>query len=152
MTKKNKNSLDNSRFERYIEKLDYFRKLMDKLEEWVKDIDANSFISLDLKEQFGIYHIFQIIVEIITDLIAMICKDLKIKPKDDYSNINYLREYEILSEELSDRLRKINGLRNVLVHNYNGLDDMLAFKSIKENILYIKKIHEVFQKWLRKNF
>jgi len=81
MTKKNKNSLDNSRFERYIEKLDYFRKLMDKLEEWVKDIDANSFISLDLKEQFGIYHIFQIIVEIITDLIAMICKDLKIKPK-----------------------------------------------------------------------
>jgi len=29
---------------------------------------------------------------------------------------------------------------------------MLAFKSIKENIPYIKKIHEVIQKWLKKTF
>jgi len=144
-------SLANKRIERYVEKLEHFNKISNKLNDWVKNLDGNGFLDLDLKEQFGIYHAFQIIIEIITDLIAMAVKDLKVRPKDDYSNIESLKERGFLSEELSLTLRKLNGLRNILVHDYNGIDDLLAFKSIKESISVIKEFHKVMREWLKKN-
>lgn len=148
---KNRISLDNKRIERYIEKLEYFNQLTKKLQEWMEELDENLFLNLDLKEQFGIYHGFQIIIEIITDIIAMVVKDLKIKPKDDYSNIECLKEQKFISEELSLSLRKVNGLRNALVHGYNGLDDLLAYKGIKENFNFFKEFYEVISEWLKKN-
>jgi uncharacterized protein YutE (UPF0331/DUF86 family) len=151
MEENNKIPLDNKRIERYIEKLEHFNKIMKKLVEWIEYLDDNRFLALDLKEQFGIYHAFQIIIEIITDLIAMVVKDLKVKPKDDYSNINCLKEQKFLSGELSSSLRKLNGLRNILVHDYNGIDDLLAFKGLKENTRFIKEFYEVMREWLKKN-
>ncbi len=143
--------LESKRIERYIEKLEHFNKLMEKLKVWIKDFDENKFIKSDLKEQFGIYHAFQIIIEIITDIIAMVTKDIKIKPKDDYTNIDCLLEQKVISEQLSINLRKVNGLRNILVHDYNGLDNLLAYRGIKENINSLKEFHEVVSKWLKKN-
>lgn len=147
----NKIHLESKRIERYIEKLEHFNKLMEKLQEWIKDLDEIKFIESDLKDQFGIYHAFQIIIEIIADIIAMVTKDIKIKPKDDYSNIDCLQEQNFISEQLSIKLRKVNGLRNILVHNYNGLDDLLAYKGIKENINSLKEFYKVVNKWLKKN-
>lgn len=151
MEGKKKINIDDTRLERYIEKLEHFKKLALKLEKWTENVDKEKFVSLDLKEQFGIYHAFQILVEITTDLIAMTVKDLKFKPRDDYSNIKCLKEQNFISEELSERLRRVNGLRNVIVHDYNGIDEILAFKEINENFYFMKKFYDVMKKWLKKN-
>jgi uncharacterized protein YutE (UPF0331/DUF86 family) len=151
MEGKNKINIDDTRLERYIEKLEHFKKLALKLEKWIENVDEEKFVSLDLKEQFAIYHAFQILVEITTDLIAMTVKDLKFKPRDDYSNIKCLKEQNFISEELSERLRRVNGLRNVIVHDYNGIDEILAFKEINENFYFMKKFYDVMKKWLKKN-
>ncbi|MHA1342773.1 MAG: type VII toxin-antitoxin system HepT family RNase toxin [Promethearchaeota archaeon] len=151
MEENNKKSLDKKRIERYVEKLEHLKKIMKEFHKWIKDIDDKLFLASDLKEQFGIYHGFQIMVEIITDIIAMMVKDVKIKPKDDYTNINCLKEQHLISEELSSGLRKLNGLKNVLVHDYNGIDDLLAFKSINEGYPYIKEFYEVIRDWLKKH-
>ena len=151
MEKESNNSqIDNSRIERYIEKLEHLDKLFKKLNEWISNIEENEFLSLDLKEKFGIYHASQIIIEIITDIIAMVTKDLKVKPKDDYTNIDYLQEINFLPKELSVNLKKLNGLRNVLAHDYDGLDDRLAFKGIKEYNPSIEQFKELIKKWLKK--
>ena len=146
----NNYKIDKNRIERYIEKLEHLNEIFKELNEWTKNLEENEILNLDLKEKFGIYHASQIITEIITDIIAMVTKDLKIKPKDDYSNINYLKEKELLSEGLTLNLKKLNGLRNVLVHDYNGLDDRLAFKGIKEYNPFIEQFKEVIKKWLKK--
>ncbi|MBD3256160.1 MAG: DUF86 domain-containing protein [Candidatus Lokiarchaeota archaeon] len=151
MEEDNNKSLGKKRIERYIEKFEHLKKLNNKLNEWTKSLDEEGFVALDLKEQYGIYHAFQIIAEIITDLIAMSVKDLKIKPKDDYSNIDCLKEQNFISEDLSKELKKVNGLKNILVHDYNGIDDSLAFKNIKEDINIIKHFQKVVQEWLKKN-
>ncbi len=149
---KNKNSpIDKKRIERYIEKLEHLKQLLKEIYKWTADINIEDFIKLDLKEQFGIYHAFQIIIEIMTDIIAMTVKDLKIKPKDDYSNIECLEKEGFLSNELTLTLRKVNGLRNVLVHDYNGLDDSIAFRGIKEYSSSIEEFCEVISQWLKKN-
>lgn len=144
-------SLRKERIERYIEKMEHLHRYHQSLKKWVRNVDKKGFLSLKMKDQFAIYHGFQLIIEIITDLIAMLVKDLKIKPKDDYSNIECLQEQKILSETLSKNIKKMNGLRNVIVHDYNGMDELLAFNGIKENLKNVKKFDEVMRKWLRKN-
>lgn len=146
----NNSQINKNRIERYIEKLEHLNKLFKKINEWTINLEENEFLSLDLKEKFGIYHASQIITEIITDIIAMVTKDLKVKPKDDYSNIEYIEEKGLISRELAFNLKKLNGLRNVLVHDYNGLDDRLAFKGIKEYNPFIEQFKEVMKKWLKK--
>ncbi|MHA1488887.1 MAG: type VII toxin-antitoxin system HepT family RNase toxin [Promethearchaeota archaeon] len=143
--------MDQKRIQRYKEKEEYFNKLMAKLKEWTKDLNVNDFVSsLGLKDQFSIYHAYQIILELTTDLAAMVIKDLKLIPKDDYVNMDLLAENKIISKELAYNLKQINGLRNIVVHNYNGLDEEMAFKDFQKYHDYLKKYKEALDKWLQK--
>jgi len=144
--------MNEERVQRYKEKEEYFGKLIGKLKEWTKDLNEKDFINnLSLREQFSIYHAYQIILEIITDLTAMVVKDLKIIPKDDYINIDVLAENEIISKDLSYNLKQANGLRNRIVHNYNSLDEEIAFKSIQKYLKDLEKYKEAIDNWLQKS-
>ena len=144
--------MNEERIQRYKEKEEYFGKLIGKLKEWTKDLNEKDFINnLSLREQFSIYHAYQIILEIITDLTAMVVKDLKIIPKDDYINIDVLAEKEIISKDLSYNLKQANGLRNRIVHNYNSLDEEIAFKSIQKYLEDLEKYKEAIDNWLQKS-
>ena len=144
--------MNEERIQRYKEKEEYFGKLIGKLKEWTKDLNEKDFINnLSLREQFSIYHAYQIILEIITDLTAMVIKDLKIIPKDDYINIDVLAEKEIISKDLSYNLKQANGLRNRIVHNYNSLDEEIAFKSIQKYLKDLEKYKEAIDNWLQKS-
>ncbi len=79
----------------------------------------------------------------------MICKDSKIPPKDDYTNIEMLEKEKIIDENLKKLLIRSNGLRNRIVHLYNEIDDVFAFESIKEIIEDDKFSHTV-EKWIKK--
>lgn len=144
--------MDEERIQRYKEKEEYFVKLMGKLKEWTKDLNEKDFTNnLSLKEQFSIYHAYQIILEIITDLTAMVVKDLKIIPKDDYINIDVLAEKDVISKDLAYNMKQANGLRNRIVHNYNGLNEEIGFKSIQKYLEHLDKYKEDIDNWLQKN-
>jgi len=143
------NSMDRERLKRYKEKEEYFDKIMQKLKEWTKHLNVHDFVyKLDLKEQFSIYHAYQIILEIISDITAMIIKDLKLIPKDDYVNFDILADNVIISKDLAYNLKQANGLRNRVVHDYNGLDDDIAFKEIQNFSKDLEKYKEDLDKWL----
>ena len=144
--------MNKERITRYKEKEEHFNKIFETLKKWTSDISVNEFlIKTNLEKQFAIYHAYQIIIEIITDLAAMAVKDLKILPKDDYVNINILAENNIISETLATKMKDANGLRNRIVHNYNGLDDEIAYKSILTTINDIEKYIEAIKNWIKRN-
>ena len=66
------------------------------------------------------------------DLIAMLIKDLGIQVKDDSTNISEIVKLRKLNPELGDKLKKANGLRNIIVHRYNEVDEYIILKSVKE--------------------
>ncbi|TXT58816.1 MAG: hypothetical protein BAJALOKI2v1_300031 [Promethearchaeota archaeon] len=66
------------------------------------------------------------------DLIAMAVKDLGISVKDDKTNILELVSIRSLNKELGSKLIKANGLRNLLVHRYNNINENLILKSLDE--------------------
>ena len=58
----------------------------------------------------------------------MIIKDEGKLVTDDYSNIENVGKILKLKNEEIALLKRANGLRNVLVHEYNGVVDELAYE------------------------
>jgi len=66
------------------------------------------------------------------DLIAMLLKDKGTVAKGDKSNIEFLSTENYVSSELAAHLHKCKGLRNVLVHQYNGIDRQIVLRSFND--------------------
>lgn len=143
--------MDEKRIRRYREKTEYLDQELKNLEEWTKDISISEIKEiLPIREKYSIYHSFQICLEIISDLAAMTVKDLKILPKDDYLNIDRLEKNNVISNELAPKIKEANGLRNRIVHNYNGLIDGIALKVISNLVNNIAQFKEAINLWLQK--
>ena len=71
-------------------------------------------------------------------MVAMLIKDLGIPVKDDELNISTLVKERNINLELGEKLKKANGLRNILVHRYNEVDEQIILDSVDEikNLLY----------------
>ena len=135
------------RLKRYRDKLNLVTERIDDVESWVPH-SIEEFVS-DKKTRLAVYKASQEMIETSMDIIAMMCKDLKIVPKDDYTNIKALEDRGIINKKLTHALVHANGLRNRLVHRYNVLDDKIAFESIKELLPNFKKFLSVTEKWLK---
>ncbi|MFW6145139.1 MAG: HepT-like ribonuclease domain-containing protein [Candidatus Natronoplasma sp.] len=70
--------------------------------------------------------------------------------EDDYTNIERLREKRLLDREQEGLMKESNGLRNRLVHEYNGLEKKIALESIKRTNSKVVDILEVVKGWLKK--
>jgi len=133
------------RKERYNQKLN-------ELKDRFAFIDSH----LGWKEEFlqnrmlrkAVYKEFQEAIEIVADLVAMIVKDSGMAVEDDYTNIEHASNLLKLSKALTLALRKANGLRNVLVHEYNGINDSLAYDSIEELMPQLKVFASEVEKWI----
>lgn len=84
-------------------------------------------------------------IDSMTDICAILCKDLGQDVEDDYHNIDKLHNNGIIDDELTSRLKQLNGLRNVIVHKYNGIQEdiitdniPLIQKTLKEFIVIVK--------------
>ncbi|TET05707.1 MAG: DUF86 domain-containing protein [Promethearchaeota archaeon] len=144
--------MEEERIKRYNDKLEYLNQTIEHLNEWTESIDSREFTErLELQKQYAIYHAFQIGIEIITDLVSMIVKDVKLIPKDDYSNINIIKNKKIISADLAAKLREANGLRNRIVHDYNGLDNEIAYNRLTNLLKYFQEFKVKAKEWLKKN-
>ncbi|MHA1253387.1 MAG: DUF86 domain-containing protein [Candidatus Helarchaeota archaeon] len=89
----------------------------------------------------GIFYNLHTSIEAILDLIAISLKDLGTPVKDDISNIYQITKIRNIDPNLGEQLRKANGLRNILVHRYNKVDDEIILSSIP-------KLKKSLFKWL----
>ncbi len=80
----------------------------------------------------GIFYNLITSIETAMDIIAMLCKDLSHVPLGDYENIQCLKNQGVINENLAESLAKYNGLRNVLLHRYNGINSKIILDSISD--------------------
>ncbi len=72
--------------------------------------------------QMAILYALEVCIEAIVDIVMQIgTKVYKKKYEDDYRMFETLFEEKIIDEELFEKLRKLNGLRNAIVHAYDSL-------------------------------
>jgi uncharacterized protein YutE (UPF0331/DUF86 family) len=134
------------RVKRYRDKINVIIERCEEISEWTEEFEAEKF-TRDEKTKLATYKAFQEVVESCMDIIAMACKDEKIAPKDDYTNIANL---DFINESMKGVLIEANGLRNRLVHRYNQSDELIAFVSIKELLPKIEDFVGVIEQWMRK--
>ncbi|TFF94324.1 MAG: DUF86 domain-containing protein [Promethearchaeota archaeon] len=143
--------VEKSRQRRYKEKLERLREYKLLFEKW---FSSKNFQTLkkqnNFEKIFAIYHSIQLMVEVITDIVCMMLKDLSIIVQDNYTNLEKLLKNEIISPEMFQGLKKLNGLRNRIVHDYNGIIDEIIWASIEENRKFIDQFENVVNKWLSK--
>lgn len=133
------------RMKRYKDKLNIISKRIDEIEQWISEFELEDFVR-DEKTKLATYKAFEEIVESSMDIVAMMCKDSGIVPKDDYTNIDNL---DILDNEMKEVFTEANGLRNRLVHLYNEVDDILAFESIKDLLSKQEMFIELVEQWIK---
>jgi len=125
------------RKEQYKRKFEF---VIEKISNLPQDLKENQYY-LD-----ALFYRLQISIDACMDIVAMLCKDLGITVKDDYSNLDELEKLNIYTKTLLEELRKWNGLRNAIVHKYNKIEEYLVLKEkekVKSSILnFIEKTEE----------
>ncbi len=132
--------VNEKRVARYLDKLEHMKERIEDVIAWIDEAEE------DKKSRLAVYKAFQEAVEAACDLISMFLKDSGYPPKDDYSNFE--KWGELADRRISDCLKVANGLRNRLVHHYNGLDDKLALDSMRDIIPCLEEFIQVMGSWL----
>lgn len=133
--------MDGNRITRYRQKISVIEKRKENIKTWIDEEDEKSVLA--------VYKSYQELIESFTDIFAMIVKDMNELVEDDYTNIEKLRERGILSEEQEGLMKEANGLRNRLVHEYNGLERETAVNSIRRINSKLDKVLEKVKKWMK---
>ncbi|MHA1149727.1 MAG: DUF86 domain-containing protein [Promethearchaeota archaeon] len=123
--------MDELRLKRYKDKIRYI----------INNIKDLPFEPNNEFEKRGIFYSLQTSIESAIDLVAMSVKDLGNEVKEDALNIDKLGEIRKVEPNLIEKLKKANGLRNIIVHRYNDVDENIILNSVKE-------IKELIKRWL----
>ena len=131
--------------ERIMEKMEI---LIDRIEFINENISDEMVENRILKK--ALYKEFQEAIEAMRDICALIRRGLNSSAKDDYTNIDFLVEKKVIDSKTGKKMKEANGLRNRLVHEYDGLNDMLAYESMKELVNHLKSFSQEVLKWMKK--
>ncbi|MFO7835179.1 MAG: HepT-like ribonuclease domain-containing protein [Candidatus Thorarchaeota archaeon] len=136
------------RRKRYMQKINHGRMRISLLNQKLQSgSDFN-----DTETLLIIQKAYQEVVEVSTDILAMMLKDNELPPMDNYSNVKMAKDNHIISPESADVLREANGLRNRIVHIYNDLDIDLLIRSVKRTLPQMEKYIEEVETWMSQTF
>jgi uncharacterized protein YutE (UPF0331/DUF86 family) len=96
--------------------------------------DLKEFTCLGLIKD-GIYKRTEFAIENVIDICAIINSDLGLEmPDSDESIVVSLTRVGILTEDMADKIKRMRGFRNIVVHRYGKIDDRVAYAILTANI------------------
>lgn len=122
------------------EKIDYLKNIRDyKKSEFSKEADI----------YFRFERALHLAIEAVIDIGNHIIADHQLKTPDSNKDIfKILANNNIIDKNLADKLMKMAGFRNILVHDYLDLDRELEYEIISNNLEDIKKFMKVAVKYV----
>ncbi|HLC88710.1 MAG TPA: DUF86 domain-containing protein [Candidatus Nanoarchaeia archaeon] len=86
-------------------------------------------------------------IEAVIGIISIIVSDKKLGlPQSEDDLINLLENNQIITKTLASKIRQMKGFRNVLVHKYAQIDDVLVYHFLKKELddfdLFEKEVRE----------
>lgn len=136
--------MNKDRIKRYKEKITVIETRRNNIFSWISETDEKSVLA--------VYKAFQEVVDSLTLIFAMMLKDMGEIVEDDYSNIEALERTNLLNQKQAAVMKEANGLRNRLVHEYNGLERQTARISMEEINDEMEDILTKVRSWIKKHF
>ncbi|MGB7545858.1 MAG: DUF86 domain-containing protein [Methanothrix sp.] len=100
----------------------------------------------------GIYKRMELAIENIIDICSIINSDLRLSlPESEENFIEILGGNGILTRSMVDKIRRMKGFRNIIVHRYGRIDDLLAYKILTDNMDDFSEFIESIEKLLEES-
>lgn len=97
----------------------------------------------------AVERVMQLIVECATDINIMVLKKIGKGPsKDYYNSFIDLAENNVIDMDFALKIAPSTGLRNILVHEYQKIDDKIVYHSVNSISQYYSKYIDVLSKYL----
>ena len=92
----------------------------------------------------GIYKRMEFSIESIIDILSIINSDLRLSiPEDEEDFIENLGRNGILTQNMVDKVRRMKGFRNIIVHRYGRIDDLLALQDSNGEFPGFRRIYRI---------
>jgi uncharacterized protein YutE (UPF0331/DUF86 family) len=89
----------------------------------------------------------QKIVEAVIDIGKMLIAEKRLRePASNREVFEILEENHIFPPEFIPLIDKMIGMRNIIVHGYNRIDESIVFGVLKKNLADIKKLSTILKK------
>jgi uncharacterized protein YutE (UPF0331/DUF86 family) len=124
------------------------------LQKYYKELKALENISLEVYSENNLYRraverLIQLIVESATDINNMTLKSIDKGPSSDYySSFIDLAEAGVISMDFALEIAPSTGLRNVIVHEYQRVDDKIVYLSISKTLTAYLKYMSLISNYL----
>jgi uncharacterized protein YutE (UPF0331/DUF86 family) len=119
-----------------------------EFEQATRDLSLEEYQNENLKRR-AIEREIQLIVECATDINNMILKYLCKGPAKDYFNTFIdLAELNVLKADFALKIAPSTGLRNILVHEYQEIDDETVYRSIVNIKIYYAQYIQAISNYL----
>ena len=135
-------------------RIELIRSKMADIEESVSLVEANlppsseEFSELGLVKD-GIYKRMEFAIENIIDICSIINSDLRLSiPEKEESFVESLVNFGILTQDMAEKIRRMKGFRNIIVHRYGRIDDILAHKILTEHMEDFYEFIELIERFL----
>jgi uncharacterized protein YutE (UPF0331/DUF86 family) len=100
----------------------------------------------------GIYKRMEFAIENIIDICSIINSDLRLSiPESEESFVESLVNFGILTQNLAEKIRRMKGFRNIIVHRYGRIDDIMAHKILTEHMEDFREFIESIERFLEKS-
>ena len=115
-----------------------------------QDIDWNKFVKDNRSRRF-VERLLQIAIEAMIDIGHHIISDEGFREPQSYRDVfKVLTENGILSEDDLPKYEKIASFRNILVHQYEKIDDSIVYGIFKNNHKDLEEYVAYILSWLEK--
>ena len=98
-----------------------------------------------------LYKEVEFAIQLMIDICSVINSDVsKETPSDEDSIFISLKKENVISPTLTEKIQKMKGFRNLLVHRYGEIDNEEAYESISSGLkdfdLFVKEIEKFLEK------
>jgi len=95
--------------------------------------------------------LLQISIEVVIDICNLLVSGLRLGlPAEENDLFVKLTRAGVLSEEMGEKLRKMKGFRNILVHEYADVDDILVYNVLTTELADFELFKKEVLKFLEK--
>ena len=121
--------------QKIFEKIENLKEYLGYLQKLREEAGNEDKFTSDFHLFGNVERYLQLSIQSILDVTHLILMDLGIKkPEDNYESIAFLFNQKIISEDLADKLTKMVGLRNILVHEYGKIDRKIIYKVLSTQL------------------
>jgi uncharacterized protein YutE (UPF0331/DUF86 family) len=112
---------------------------LDELDGYLRELRAIAPVRLDeyrgIEKKRACERLVQISVEAIIDVCAQVVAGRRLGlPGEEDDLFEKLLRHGVISESMAGTLRRMKGLRNLLVHEYGRVNDQVVFETIQQRL------------------